>query len=116
MTSLLPDLEGWIKAAGAVVAVLMAILVPIRSWIVEDRRYRAQTLDALAAASRNTVAGLAMPTSALADTLALSRLAESLDRVAGALERLLASEDERDRDRLTRALERFLDLDRRDAC
>ena len=109
MPSLLPEVEGWIKAAGALVAVMMALLVPVRSWIVEDRRYRAQTLQALASASRNAVAGITAPSSALADSLALSAVADGLDRVAAALERLLAVGEDRDRSRLTRALERFLE-------
>ena len=67
----------------------MALLVPLRSWIVEDRRYRAQTLEAVAAASRNAVSGVTGPSTMLADTLALSALAGSLDRVAAAVERLV---------------------------
>lgn len=109
MTSMLPEVEGWIKAAGAMVAVVMALLVPIRSWIVEDRRYRAQTLQALASASRSAVAGVTAPSSALGDSLALSAVGDGLDRVASVLERLLAAGEDRDRSRLTRALERFLE-------
>lgn len=109
MASLLPEIEGWIKAAGALVAVLMALLVPVRSWMVEDRHYRAQTLQALASAPRDTLTGLSMPSAALADSLALSAVAEGLDRVGRALERLLDAEADRDRSRLTRALELFLE-------
>lgn len=108
MTGLLPELEIWIKVAGAAVAVLMAVLVPVRSWIIEDRRYRARTLEALSASSRTMIGGLGVTSAALADTLALSRLADGLDRVAGALERLISAEADRDKDRLTRSLERFL--------
>lgn len=105
----LNDIEGWVKLAGAAVAVLMAILVPVRSWIVEDRRYRAQTLDALAAASRNAAAGVAGGSHALADSLALATLADALREVASAVRGLTESGEDRDRDRLTRALERFLE-------
>ena len=87
---------------------MMALLVPVRSWMVEDRRYRAQTLQAIAAASRNTVTGVAGSSMALTDSLALSSVAEALDRVAQALERLLDQGEDRDRTRLTRALEAFL--------
>lgn len=108
MTSSLPELEGWIKACGAIVAVLMAVLVPVRSWIVEDRRFRAQTLEAIAAASRNTVAGISAPTTILADRMALADLGAALNRVAAVLEGLLEADQDHERDRLTRALERFL--------
>lgn len=108
MNSLLPEAEGWIKVAGAAVAVLMAVLVPLRSWIVEDRRYRAQTLEALAGASRSIVSGLSAPSTMLADTLALGALAEAVNRLAAALEAVVETEQGRDKDRLTRALERFL--------
>lgn len=108
MNGWLPEAEGWIKVAGAAVAVLMAVLVPLRSWIVEDRRYRAQTLEALAGASRSIVSGLSAPSTMLADTLALGALAEAVNRVAAALETLVETEQDRDKDRLTRALERFL--------
>lgn len=107
MPTTLPEFEGWIKAAGALVAVLMAVLVPIRSWLVEDRRFRAQTLEAIASASRHAVAGVSASPTMLADTLALSALAESLNRLAAAIERLLDREVGQDRDRLTRAVERF---------
>lgn len=114
MTSALPELEGWIKVAGAAVAVLMAVLVPVRSWIVEDRRFRARTLEAIAAVSRSTLSGVsAMPSSLLADTLALSALAEALNRVAAALERVIEAEGDQDRDRLARALERLARSDGR---
>ncbi|WP_375458402.1 hypothetical protein [uncultured Enterovirga sp.] len=108
MNSLLPDAESWIKVAGAAVAVLMAVLVPLRSWIVEDRRYRAQTLEALTGASRTVVSGLSAPSSMLADTLTVAALAEAVNRVAAAMETLVETEQDRDKDRLTRALERFL--------
>ena len=108
MTSLLPELEGWIKATGAMVAVLMAVLVPVRSWIVEDKRLRAQTLEAIAAASRNTVTGISAPTTVLADRIGLTDLGSALNRVAAVLERLLEADQDHERDRLTRALERFL--------
>lgn len=108
MTGLIPEMEGWIKLAGAFVAILMAVMVPVRSWIVEDRRYRAQTLEALSASARTTLAGVGSSSTTLADTLAIARLAESLNRVAGAVERVLDQESDRDKDRLTRALERFL--------
>lgn len=49
MNAWLPEAEGWVKLLGAFVAVLMAILVPVRSWIVEDRRDR----DRMRAAARN---------------------------------------------------------------
>lgn len=109
MTSLLPELEGWIKASGALVAVLMAVLVPVRSWIVEDRRFRAQTLEALAAASRNTVAGISASSTILADRIALTDLGASLNRIAAVLEKILEVGQDHERDRLTHALERFLD-------
>ena len=112
MTGLLPDVEGWIQVAGAAVAVLMAILVPVRSWIVEDRRYRAQTLDAIAAASRHAAAGVAGASHALADSLALAGLAEALREVASAVRALTDAGEDRDKDRLTRALEAFLDVQR----
>lgn len=106
MADLLPEVEGWVKVLGAAVAVLMALLVPIRSWIVEDRRYRAQTLEAMAAASRAAGAGATGAATALADTLALSPVAEGLNRVAFALERLRDGSAEEDR--LGRALNRYL--------
>lgn len=108
MTAALPDLEAWIKAGSALVAVLMAILVPVRSWIVEDRRYRAQTMEALASVSRATVAGVITSPTMLADALAISALAEALSRVAAALEGLLEQDERRGRDRLKEALERLL--------
>jgi len=115
LSSLLPEVEGWIKVTGALVAVLMALLVPIRSWITEDRRYRAQTLEAISAASRHAVSGVTTTASTmLADALTLAALADALNRVAAAIERLVEAEEDRDKDRLTRALDRFLDLHRPD--
>jgi hypothetical protein len=109
VTSHLPEAEAWIKLGGAAVAVLMAVLVPLRSWIVEDRRYRAQTLEALAGASRSVLSGISGQSAMLADTLALAGLAEAVNRAAAAIEALIAADQDRDKDRLTRALERFLD-------
>ncbi|TDR88969.1 hypothetical protein [Enterovirga rhinocerotis] len=57
MTAWLPEVEGWVKVAGAFVAVVMAILVPVRSWIVEDRRYRDQMLAAASARRDPTIGG-----------------------------------------------------------
>lgn len=112
MSSLLPEVEGWIKVAGALVAVLMALLVPVRSWIMEDRRYRAQTLEAIASASRHAVSGMSGPSTMLADTLAMAALADALNRVAASIDRLVEAGEDRDKDRLGRALDRFLELDR----
>ena len=36
MSSWLPEVEGWVKVAGILVGVVMAILVPVRSGVVED--------------------------------------------------------------------------------
>lgn len=108
MNSLL-EIESLIKIAGAVVAVLMAVLVPVRSWIVEDRRYRAQTLEAITAASRGAIAGVTATSHVLADSLALGSLAEALRDVATAVRSLTQAGEARDKDRLTRALESFLE-------
>jgi hypothetical protein len=114
VTSLLPEVESWIKVAGAAVAVAMAALVPIRSWIVEDRRYRAQSLQALsAAASRGTVEGLSGTSHMLADSLAIGALADALRDLTAALRDLAACEEGRQKDRLAQALEALLDQDRR---
>jgi hypothetical protein len=108
VSSLLPEVEGWIKALGAVVALLMAVAVPVRSWLVEDRRFRAQALEAAASASRTTLAGVSGASAVLADGLALAALTEAANRVAAALETLVETGEARERDRLTVALERFL--------
>ena len=79
VSSMPPDVEDWIKAAGALVAVLMALLVPIRSWIVEDRRYRDQAKEAQAASARTAVGAVTSSSTMLADTLAISSLAELTD-------------------------------------
>ena len=111
MNSLLPDLEGWIKVAGAAVAVLMALAVPVRSWIVEDRRYRAQTLEAIASASRNVAGGIAGGSHVLADSLALHALAEALRELTLVLRSTLGGGDERHADRLARAVRMLLERD-----
>lgn len=113
MSSLLPEVELWVKVAGASVAVLMAVLVPIRSWIVEDRRYRAQTLEALSAAvSRGTVGGLSGQSQVLADSLAMGALAEALRDLTAALRDLAETGEHREKDRLARALESLIERDR----
>ena len=61
MSGWLPEIEGWVKIAGVLVGVVMAVLVPVRSWIVEDRRYRAQMLEATASAGRTVAAAVQAP-------------------------------------------------------
>lgn len=109
MSSWLPEIEGWVKVAGAAVAVVMAALVPIRSWIAEDRRHRAQTLEALTAATRSSGASTFSGTShVLADSLALGAVADGLREVARSLRRL-AEEEERSERRLARAVADLMD-------
>lgn len=109
MSSLLPEVEGWVKIAGAAVAVLMALLVPVRSWIVEDRRYRAEARDVAATAASAATAGITTGAHVLADSLALGAIAEGLREVAAAIRFQAESERFRDRDRLTRVLDRLLE-------
>lgn len=109
MSSWLPEVESWVKVAGATVAVLMAVLVPIRSWIVEDRRIRAQTLEALSsAASRGTVGGLSGTSQVLADSLAMGALAEAVRGLTEALRDISEPGHGRGEDRLARALAALL--------
>lgn len=90
MSAWLPEVEGWVKALGALVAVVMAVLVPVRSWIVEDRRYRERMLEAaraMAAGRPGTPEGQGRPPPLVSEmkdlAAALRDCAEAL-REAGA--------------------------------
>lgn len=115
MAIVLPEIEGWVKVLGAAVAILMAVLVPLRSWIVEDRRYRAQALEALSGASRAAVAGASTrsPTGTLlGDAVALEGLIAAVRDVAAAIRDAAAAEEAGKRDRLAAAVEALLLKDR----
>lgn len=112
MTGWLPEVEGWVKVVGAAVAVLMALLVPIRSWISEDRRYKAQTAEAAASAAKSVIAGVSAPSpgggSMLGDVLASSALTDAVRDVAKAIREGTAAEREATESRLAKAIEGLL--------
>ncbi|MGA0599023.1 hypothetical protein [Enterovirga sp. CN4-39] len=111
MSGWLPEVEGWVKVAGAAVAVIMAILVPVRSWMAEDRRYKAQTLEAVAAASKVVTASVTAQTptgNLLGDALAAGALTEAVRDIAKAIREGTAAEEAREEDRLAKAVEALI--------
>lgn len=115
MSGWLPEIEGWVKVAGVLVGVVMAVLVPIRSWIVEDRRYRAQMLEATASASRTVSAAVqgAPVASAggggLCGVVEMEGLIAALHDCAAALRESTRIERALGQERLMRAIDRIAD-------
>lgn len=100
MSNWLPEVEGWVKVAGILVGVVMAILVPVRSWVVEDRRYRAQML---AATAGRPGGGASCGPDGTED------LAAALRDCAAAIREAIRAEEARSHERLARAIDRFVD-------
>lgn len=112
MSGWLPEIEGWVKLAGVLVGLVMAILVPVRSWIVEDRRYRAQMMDAAASAGRTVSAAVAsgpVEAGALCHRLEMEALIAALRDCASAIRDTTRQERARRQDRLAEALDRLMD-------
>lgn len=107
MTGWLPEIEGWLKAAAILVGVVMAVLVPVRSWIVEDRRYRAQTSAEPAAPSPTISPGIHR--SDAGDPPDMDRLISAIRECADAIRGLTRLEQRRGDDRLADALNRLAD-------
>lgn len=108
MSNWLPEVEGWVKVAGILVGVVMAVLVPVRSWVVEDRRYRAQMLEAAAAAGRAGPPACPGGGASCGPTGA-EGLAAALRDCAAAIREASRAEEARGHERLARALDRFVD-------
>ena len=102
---LLPELEGWLKLAGAGVAVMTAILVPVRSWIIEERRFRSEVAGA---AERRRMEAARARRAERPDGLPQCRLSEAVNRLGFVLERLVEQGGRHDRSvcRLGRILKR----------
>lgn len=118
MSAWLPEVEGWVKVLAAAVAAFAAAAVPVRSWINEERKYRAQTLEAMADAAKAAVAGASAPAPAggsmLGDVVASEGLIHAVRDVAKAIREGTQAEKAKEADRIAKAIEELVENERRE--
>lgn len=99
------SIEPWLTLGG-IAAVLTAILVPLQGMMKEWLAYKGQRRDG---ATLTAEAAKAIPPAKLQDTIAMEGLIAAVYDCAKAIREGTAAESEREKDRLTIALERILE-------